>query len=117
MPEGLAWFERLLAKADDEVPGTLRANAHALASFMEMLLGSGSASTEHGRTAVALAEAAGEGNEAVLILGLGALAAGARMTGDLRAAYSMSDRLISITRRAIRVRRFTWAWSYCRKGQ
>ncbi len=57
--EGLAWFERLLTRADDGVTLAVRVNAYTFASFMEMFLGHAPASTAYARAAVDLAETDG----------------------------------------------------------
>lgn len=94
--EGLAWFERLLAQADERIPLVVRANALTYASFLAMFLGNASAATAYGREAVALAEAAGDqGN---LILALGSLGSGARAAGDYQTAFTLGDRTIQLLR-------------------
>jgi predicted ATPase len=53
--EGLAWFERLLAQADEEISLVVRVNALVFASFLAMFLGNAPATMAFGREAVELA--------------------------------------------------------------
>ncbi len=96
--EGLAWFERLLARADHGVSLAVRVNAYTFAAFMEMFLGHASASTSYARTAVDLAEATGEGDPAILGFALSGLASGARAAGDYQTAFAVTSRLIPMYR-------------------
>ncbi len=96
--EGIAWFERLLARADDGVALAVRVNAYTFASFMEMFLGHAPASTAYARAAVDLAEAAGEGDRAILAFALAGLATAAQTAGDNQTAFSVMDRIIPIDR-------------------
>jgi predicted ATPase/DNA-binding NarL/FixJ family response regulator len=98
VPEGLAWFERLLAQTDDRISLVVRANALAYASFMTMFLGNASAATAYGREAVALAEAAGDEGNPILILALGSLDSGARAAGDYQTAFTIGERTIQLLR-------------------
>ena len=96
--EGLTWFERLLARADDGVTLAVRVNAYTFASFMEMFLGHASASTAYARVAVELAERTGAGDPALLAFALAGLASGARTAGDFETAFSVMNRIIPIYR-------------------
>ncbi len=96
--EGLAWFEHLLHQADDTVSPIVRANALSRAAFLAMFLGDASTTTAYGQDAVVFAEAAGEEGKVVLPTALGALASGARMTGDFFTAFTIQERMIRLLR-------------------
>ncbi len=98
VPEGLVWFERLLAQADEGVSQVVRANALVYASFFAMFLGNASVATAYGREASALAEAAGDEGNPILILALSSLASGARMTGDYQTSFTTGERAIQLLR-------------------
>jgi predicted ATPase/DNA-binding CsgD family transcriptional regulator len=96
--EGLTWFERLLAQADEGINVVVRVNALTYASFLAMFLGNTSATMAYGHEAVALAEAADDKDNSILILALGGLASGAQVTGDYQAAFSIQERMIQLLR-------------------
>jgi DNA-binding NarL/FixJ family response regulator len=96
--EGLTWFERLLAQADERVPPIVRANALTYASFLAMFLGKASTATAYGNEAVSIAEAAGDTSDPILILALSSLASGARSAGDNQAAFTIGERTIRLLR-------------------
>jgi predicted ATPase/DNA-binding CsgD family transcriptional regulator len=96
--EGLVWFERLLARADEEISLVVRANALAYASFLAMFLGDDSTTMAYGRKAVALAEAAGEEGSGVLAIALASLASGARAAGDYHTAFTLEEQAIQLLR-------------------
>jgi predicted ATPase/DNA-binding CsgD family transcriptional regulator len=96
--EGMAWFERLLAQADERISLVVHAHALTYTSFMAMFLGDASAATVYGREAVALAEAAGDEGNPVLILALSSLDSGARAAGDYQTAFAIGERTIQLLR-------------------
>jgi predicted ATPase/DNA-binding CsgD family transcriptional regulator len=96
--EGLTWFERLLAQADEGINVVVRANACTYAAFLAMFLGNTSATMAYGREAVALAEAADDKDNSILILALGGLASGAQATGDYQTAFTIQERMIQLLR-------------------
>lgn len=96
--EGMYWFERLLAKADERVSPIIHANALAFASFMAMFLGNASTTMAFGKQAVALAEKIGDQGNPILILALASLASGARMEGDHQTSFSIEQREIQLLR-------------------
>jgi predicted ATPase/DNA-binding CsgD family transcriptional regulator/uncharacterized membrane protein YecN with MAPEG domain len=98
VPEGLAWFKRLLAHADESVSQVVRANALVYASFFAMFLGNASAAITYGQEAVALAEVAGDKGYPILILALGSLSSGARVAGDYKSAFTLVERTIQLLR-------------------
>jgi predicted ATPase/DNA-binding CsgD family transcriptional regulator len=96
--EGLAWFERLLHQADDTVSPIVRANALSRAAFLAMFLGDAPTTAIYGQEAVVFAEGAGEEGKVVLTIALGALASGARMTGNFLTAFTIQERMIRLLR-------------------
>jgi predicted ATPase len=92
--EGLTWFERLLAQADERINVFVHANACTYAAFLAMFLGNTSATMAYGRQAVALAEAVGDNDNPILILALGGLASGVQATGDYQTAFTIQERMI-----------------------
>ena len=96
--EGLAWFKRLLAQADERISLVVHAHALASASFLAMFLGDASTTMAYGREAVALAEAAGDEGSGVLIIALAGLASGARVVGDYHTAFSLEEQAIQLLR-------------------
>jgi len=98
VPEGVVWFERLLGRAGGRISPTVHATALVYASFLAMFLGNVSAAIAYGREASALAEAAGDEGNPILILALSSLDSGARMAGDYQTAYSIGERVIQLLR-------------------
>jgi predicted ATPase/DNA-binding CsgD family transcriptional regulator len=96
--EGMVWFERLLAQADERISLVVHAQSLTYVSFMAMFLGDASAATVYGRKAVALAEAAGDEGNPVLILALSSLISGARAAGDYQTAFAIGERNIQLLR-------------------
>ncbi len=96
--EGLAWFERLLTRADERISLVVHANALAYASFMAMFLSEAANALAYGQKAVALAEAAGEEGRSVLAIALAGLASAARAAGDYHTAFTLGERVIQLTR-------------------
>ncbi len=96
--EGLTWFERLFAQADEGVSPVVRVNALAFAAFLAGFLGNSSATVAYGREAVALAEAAGDEGNPMLILALGGLASGAEAMGDYQTTFAIQERMIQLYR-------------------
>lgn len=96
--EGLAWFERLLARADASVSPLVRASAYSFAAFLTDFLDMAAATQTYGREAVAIAEAAGEEGKPVLGLALGALGSAARAAGDYEQAYALAERCVDLYR-------------------
>ncbi|HSH77655.1 MAG TPA: tetratricopeptide repeat protein [Herpetosiphonaceae bacterium] len=96
--EGLAWFERLFAQADEGISPVVRVNALAFAAFLAGFLGKSSATLAYGREAVALAEAAGDAGNPMLILALGGLASGTEAMGDYQTTFAIQERAIQLYR-------------------
>ncbi len=98
VPEGLAWFERLLTQADESVSHVIRANSLVYASFLAMFLGNVSLARTYGRKAAALAEEAGDEGNPILILALSSLASVARMEGDYQTSFNIGEQAIHLLR-------------------
>lgn len=96
--EGLAWFERLFARADEEVSLAVRVNALTFAAFLAHFLGNASATMVYGGEAVALAEAAGEEGQPLLALALSGLSSGTEAMGDFQATFALHERAIQLAR-------------------
>jgi predicted ATPase/DNA-binding CsgD family transcriptional regulator len=96
--EGLGWFERLLAKADDSISLDVLVNAIVSASFLALFLGKGQASLEYGREAVKIAEAAGDEGKPILGFALAGLASGAKAAGDYLSAFQTGERAVQLFR-------------------
>ncbi len=98
LQEGMEWFRRLLARADERISVTVRVNAMVFASFLAMFLSDGALSLKLGREAVALAEAAGSEGKPVLAFALSGLASGEKTARDYIAAFSTSERVVELFR-------------------
>ena len=96
--EGLAWLERLLAQADEEISVVVRVNAFTFAAFLADFLGNPSAPLAHGREAVALAEAAGSEDKGLLGFAVAGLVTAARAAGDYQTAFTIVERSIPLFR-------------------
>lgn len=98
VPEGLRWFERLLAQADDRISLEVRVNALVSAAFLAMFLRNAPASLAYGRKAVEVAERASGEDSNILTFALAGLASGARVAGDFQTAYTLGERAIQLLR-------------------
>ena len=96
--EGLAWLERLLAQADEEIALLVRANALAHASLMANFRGKTAAQMRYGQEAAVLAEAAGDAGKPALTWALGGQASAARAAGDHETAFALIKRIIQLSR-------------------
>lgn len=96
--EGLAWFERLLTKADDRVPLAVHASSCAYAAFLAELVGNTAAAIKYGRRGVELGEAASEAGKAIFGFALGGLASGMQMIGDYQAVFALQEQYIELFR-------------------
>ncbi len=98
LKEGLEWFRRLLARADDRISLDVRMNAIVFASFLATFLGDGVLSLKYGREAVALAESGGEEGKEVMAFALAGLASGEKTVGDYPAAFSTGEQALQVYR-------------------
>jgi predicted ATPase/DNA-binding CsgD family transcriptional regulator len=96
--EGLIWFERLFAQADEEISLAVRVNALTYAAFLAHFLSNAAATIAYGREAVALAEAAGEEGKPLLAFALGGLSSGAQAMGDFQTTFAIQERAVQLTR-------------------
>ena len=96
--EGLTWFERLLAQADERISLVVRANALAYAAFLAGFRGNTAAQLAYGKEAAALAEAAGDEGKQALAWALNAQAYGARAAGDHLTEFALYKREIQLSR-------------------
>jgi predicted ATPase/DNA-binding CsgD family transcriptional regulator len=98
LQEGLEWFRRLLARADNRISLDVRVNAIVFASFLAMFLGDGPLSLKYGREAVALAEAAGSVGKPLMAFALAGLASGEKTVGDYAAAFATGEQVLQLYR-------------------
>jgi non-specific serine/threonine protein kinase len=96
--EGLAWFERLLAQADEGISVVVRASAFTFAAFFADFLGHASTTLAYGREAVALAEATGDAGKPILAFAMAGLVSAARAAGDYQTALTMVEQTIPLFR-------------------
>lgn len=96
--EGLSWFRRFLPQADETVSPIVRADAYSRAAFFAMFLDDAATTTAYGKEAVAAAESAGEAGKKILVLALGAISSGARVSKDFQTAYEIGERMIRLLR-------------------
>lgn len=98
--EGLAWFEQLFAEADEAISPIVRVNALTYAAFLAGFLGNSSATMAYAREAVALAEAADDEGNPMLILALAGLASAVEAIGDYQSTFAIQERMIQLYRDA-----------------
>ncbi len=96
--EGLAWVERLLARADDSVSADVRVNALAYASMLAGFRGNDSKQMRYGREAGVVAEAAGDVGKPALAMALAAQAYAVRAAGDYQTEFTINKRVIQLRR-------------------
>ena len=99
--EGMEWFRRLLARADNRISLDVRVNAIVFASFMAMFLGDGPLSLKYGREAVALAETAGSEGKPLMAFALAGLASGQKTAGDYAAAFETGEWMLQLYRESV----------------
>lgn len=94
--EGMAWFERLLARVDESVDLDVRVRALTIAAFLADFLGHAEATNAYAHEAVALAEAAGDAGKPILGFALAGLVSATRAAGDYHAAFAVVERSINL---------------------
>ncbi len=99
VPEGMAWLERLLARADESISLDVRVNAFTYASHMAMFLDDSTASTAYARQAVALAESAGEEGNPLLLMALAGLSSSVQAAGDYQNSFAIGERSLQLLRK------------------
>lgn len=97
--EGLGWFERLLAQADDRVSLAVHSSACTYAAFLTEFVGDAPAALKFGRRGVELGEAAGDEGKPILGFALAGLAAAMKAVGDYQALFNLGERYIQLFRR------------------
>ena len=97
--EGLAWFERLLAQADDRIPLDVHVYACTYAAFLAEWRGNSPAAIKYGRRGVELGEAAGEEGKPILAFALGGLGSAMRVAGDYQALFAIGEQYIELFRK------------------
>jgi predicted ATPase/DNA-binding NarL/FixJ family response regulator len=96
--EGLAWVERLLARADEHISPVVHANALAYASLLAGFRGNTSTQMKYGQEAAALAEAAGDEGKPALFWALAGQSNAARAAGDYQTEFNLAQRVIQLGR-------------------
>jgi DNA-binding NarL/FixJ family response regulator len=96
--EGLAWYERLLAQAGEDVSVVVHVNAYTFAAFLADFLGNTSAPLAYGRKAVALAETAGNEDKGLLGFAVAGLVTASRAAGDYQTAFTIVESSIPLFR-------------------
>lgn len=96
--EGLVWFDRLLAEADEKVSLETRVNALVFATFLAMFLRNAPAAMTYAREAVELAEGIGEENSLTRAFAMDGLASAATAAGDHQTAFKITEQIIRFYR-------------------
>jgi DNA-binding CsgD family transcriptional regulator len=96
--EGLAWLERLLARAGEGTAPVVYANALAYAQLLTGFRGNIAAQIAYGRRAAAWAAEAGDVGTRALIWALSAESYAARAAGDYQSDFAISQRIIQLHR-------------------
>lgn len=98
--EGLAWFDRLLAEADERVSLEVQVNALVFATFLAMFLRDAPAAMRYGREAVEFAEGISDENSPTRAFAMDGLASAATAVGDHQTAFKMTEQTIRFYRQA-----------------
>ena len=96
--EALSWFQRLLARAHEDLPLTVRLNALVYASLMASFHGRTALQMRYADEAAALGEAAGRADKQALASALAAQAFAVRKGGDPHSAFTLALRAIELLR-------------------
>lgn len=96
--EGLDWFARLLAQADDRIPVAVHVYACTYAAFLAEWRGNSQTAIQYGRRGVELGEAAGEEGKPILGFALGGLASAMQVAGDYQAVFALQEQYIEVFR-------------------
>lgn len=97
--EGRAWFERLLAEANEDVPLLLRAQASSIVTHFSWQMGDHDASEAQAKAAIALTEAAGEEGNFFYAFAMMSLANNLRVKGEYEAAFDMGQQSVELMRK------------------
>lgn len=96
--EGLAWFDRLLAEADEKVSPETHVYALVFATFLAMFLRDAPAAMRYAREAVEIAEGISEENSPARAFAMDGLASAATAAGDHQTAFKMNEQTIRFYR-------------------
>jgi non-specific serine/threonine protein kinase len=96
--EGLVWFERLLAQADDGVSLAVHATACTHAAFLAEFVGNALSAIGYGRRAVDLGAAMGDAGKPIRGFALGGLASGMKAIGNHQAVFALQEQFIELFR-------------------
>lgn len=94
--EALAWLERLLARAGDEIPVLVRVNALTNSAYLAGFQGKAAKQMALGREAELLAEKAGEGGKQALVLAIAVQVHAARLAGDEQTERVSTRRVVEL---------------------
>jgi predicted ATPase/DNA-binding CsgD family transcriptional regulator len=98
--EGLAWSERLLAEANESVSLAVRANTLSYATNLAGFRGNTAAIERYRRSAILIAEKAGDKDRSALIWALNAQYFAAHTEGDHQTEFTLAKRIIQLQREA-----------------
>lgn len=98
--EGLAWFDRLLAEADERVSLETHVNALVFATFLAMFLRNALAAMTYAREAMELAEGIGDENSHTRAFAMDGLATAATAAGDHQTAFKLNEQTIRFYRQS-----------------
>lgn len=96
--EAMTWFERLLAKTDEQISPLVRVNALVFTSFLAMFLGNQLDAFDYGKKAVKLSEEMIPENKPALTFALSGFASGAKAVGDYLTSFEVGERVIKMMR-------------------
>ncbi|MCB0097408.1 MAG: hypothetical protein KDE46_16875, partial [Caldilineaceae bacterium] len=96
--EGCAWFERLLAQADDNVALAVRVNGLTWLSVLAAMAGNMRTSTARGEEAMALCQTVGAEGKQLLAVALIGAATAARSAGDYATTYALGKSVVELYR-------------------
>lgn len=96
--EALSWFQRLLARAQEDLPLVERLNALVYASLMASFHGRTALQMNYADEAAALGEAAGREDKQALASALAAQAFAVRKGGDPDSAFTLALRALELLR-------------------
>lgn len=98
--EGLTWFDRLFARADENIPLAVRVNALTFATFLAHFLGEATATQAYAHTAHRLVQAAGEEGQPLLYIALSALSSSYEIIGDFGASFAIHEQVLQLLQQA-----------------
>ena len=96
--EAMTWFERLLAKTDEQISPLVRVNTLVFISFLAMFLGNQQDAFDYGKKAVKLSEEMIPENKPALTFALAGFASGAKAVGDYLTSFEIGERVLKMMR-------------------